>query len=131
MSDAQPEGQPAGQANCVFCRIAAGEIPSAQVYADSEVIAIRDVNPQAPIHVLVLPRRHVAGVAELGAGDLGAENTALLGRMVAVANRVARDDGIAEGGYRLVINQGHDGGQTVGHVHLHVLGGRPMTWPPG
>jgi histidine triad (HIT) family protein len=123
VSDAQPD--------CVFCRIAAGEIPSTQVHADNAVIAIRDLNPQAPVHVLVLPRRHVAGVAALGADDLSADDATLLARMVAAANRVARDAGIAEGGYRLVINQGADGGQTVGHLHLHVLGGRPMTWPPG
>lgn len=118
-------------ANCVFCRIAAGELPSERVHADDTVIAIRDRHPQAPIHVLVLPRRHVAGVAALGAGEVGSEDAALVARMVAVANQVARDLGLAEAGYRLVINQGHDGGQTVGHLHLHVLGGRQMTWPPG
>ncbi|HEV2236215.1 MAG TPA: HIT domain-containing protein [Ktedonobacterales bacterium] len=112
--------------NCLFCKIIAGTIPSQQVHADDQVIAIEDRNPQAPTHVLVLPRRHVSGAAELNTAD-----AALVGHMVAAANAVAAARGLAATGYRLVINQGTHGGQTVGHLHLHLLGGRQMQWPPG
>ena len=112
--------------NCIFCQIVAGTIPSEQVYADDQVIAIQDLNPQAPVHVLVIPRRHVSGAAELDATD-----AALVGHMVAAANSVAAARDLRESGYRLVINQGTHGGQTVGHLHMHVLGGRQMHWPPG
>lgn len=111
-------------ADCIFCRIAAGELPARVVAEDDEVIAIEDVAPQAPVHVLVLPRRHVVDIR--GVGDDG-----LLPRLVAIANRVAAEKGVGDGGYRLVVNVGADGGQTVPHLHMHVLGGRPMTWPPG
>jgi histidine triad (HIT) family protein len=111
---------------CIFCRIVAGTLPSTQVYADDHVIAIQDLNPQAPVHVLVLPRQHVVGIA-----SEEAEDGALLSHLVSVANRIARERQIADGGYRLVINQGANGGQTVAHLHLHVLGGRRMQWPPG
>jgi histidine triad (HIT) family protein len=107
--------------DCVFCRILAGELPSTQVYADEAVVAIEDARPQAPVHVLVLPRRHIAGVAALGPGD-----DTLLGRLIGAANQIARDRQIAATGYRLVINQGHAASQTVGHLHLHVLGGRRL-----
>lgn|SRR5579859_5611312 len=112
--------------NCIFCRIIAGTIPSTQVYADDEVVVIRDLNPQAPLHVLVLPRRHIPSIAAIGP-----EDGPLLARMAGAANRVASEQNVAESGYRLVINHGQDAGQTVAHLHLHVLGGRPMTWPPG
>ncbi|HYH92517.1 MAG TPA: histidine triad nucleotide-binding protein [Candidatus Saccharimonadales bacterium] len=113
-------------ADCVFCRIAAGEIPSAVVHADDLVVAFRDLAPRAPTHVLLIPRRHVASAAALGEGD-----GPMLGRLFAVAAQLARTEGIAEDGYRLVTNVGRDGGQTVGHLHLHLLGGRALEWPPG
>jgi histidine triad (HIT) family protein len=110
--------------NCLFCKIVRGEIPSNKV-AESEVgIAFRDVNPQAPTHVLVVPRVHVASLAQ-------AEDAALLGDLMAMAASVARSEGIESSGYRVVANTGGDGGQTVDHLHLHVLGGRRLTWPPG
>lgn len=112
--------------SCIFCRIIAGIIPSTQVFADDAVIAVRDVNPQAPVHVLVLPRRHIPSIAAIGP-----EDGQLLARMIGAANQVAREQQVAESGYRLVVNQGEDAGQTVAHLHLHVLGGRQLTWPPG
>jgi histidine triad (HIT) family protein len=111
--------------DCLFCRIAAGEIPATKVHEDDEVVAIRDINPQAPTHVLVLPVRHVASAADLTEAD-----GPLLGRLFAVAARLARDEGL-DGGWRLVTNVGGDGGQSVDHLHLHLLGGRQLTWPPG
>jgi len=111
---------------CLFCRIIAGRIPSAQVHADDLVVAIRDIAPRAPTHLLILPRRHIASAADLGEAD-----GALLGRLFGVAADLARSEGIAEAGYRLVMNVGRAGGQTVDHLHLHLMGGRPMTWPPG
>jgi len=111
---------------CLFCGIAASSIPATVVYADDEVMAFRDVAPRAPVHVLVIPRRHLASVM-----DLGDDDAPLLGHMFSVVREVARRDGIAESGFRVVSNAGPDGGQTVGHLHLHVLGGRFMTWPPG
>ncbi len=113
-------------ADCLFCRIAAGEIPATKVHDDDAVIAIRDIAPRAPTHVLVLPREHIASASELGD-----DHAALLARIFAVTASVARDEGIADTGYRLVINTGPDGGQTVDHLHVHLLGGRQMTWPPG
>lgn len=112
--------------SCLFCGIAAGEIPSTQVYADDEFLAFRDIDPKAPVHILVIPRRHVAAVKDLGAQDLD-----LAGRLLLVAARVAAAEGLADRGYRLVVNCGDEGGQTVPHLHLHVLGGRPLRWPPG
>ena len=111
---------------CLFCDIAAGKIPARMVYQGPNVTAFRDINPQAPTHVLVIPNRHLAGLAELADADRD-----LLSELVSVANQVARDEGIAPEGYRVVVNQGRNGGQTVSHLHLHLLGGRPMTWPPG
>ena len=115
-----------GPEDCVFCRIAREEIPADVVYHDEGVVAFRDVNPQAPTHILVIPRRHVASVAALGEDD-GAE----AGGLILAARRLARDEGLEDQGYRLVINTGSQGGQTVDHLHLHLLGGRGMTWPPG
>ena len=112
--------------DCLFCKIGSGQIPAKVVLQDDEVLAFDDVNPQAPVHVLVIPKRHVAALNEAGAGD-----QALLGRLLEAAALVARKKGIAEAGYRVVANTGRDGGQTVFHLHLHVLGGRPMAWPPG
>ncbi len=112
--------------DCLFCRIAAGEIPADIVAQDDLVVAFRDINPAAPTHVLVIPRAHVASAAELGDGD-----GPLLARLIATANAVAAAEGVAEGGYRLVTNIGDDAGQSVHHLHLHVLGGRRLSWPPG
>jgi histidine triad (HIT) family protein len=111
-------------ADCVFCRIGAGEIPARVVVEDDEVIAIEDLAPQAPVHVLVLPRRHLADLREV-------DDDGLAGRLIATANRVASLKGVAGDGYRVVVNIGANGGQTVPHLHVHVLGGRAMTWPPG
>jgi histidine triad (HIT) family protein len=112
--------------DCLFCGIAAAEIPATIVSSNPRTIAFRDINPQAPVHVLVIPRDHHANLAELAAaGD------DLLTDLVAHAHEVAVGEGIAESGYRVVFNTGVEAGQTVGHVHAHVLGGRPMRWPPG
>ncbi|TAL08854.1 MAG: histidine triad nucleotide-binding protein [Nitrospirae bacterium] len=112
--------------DCLFCKIGSGQIPAKVVLQDDEVLAFDDVNPQAPVHVLVIPKRHVSALNDAGAGD-----QALLGRLLEAAILVARKKGIAEAGYRVVANTGRDGGQTVFHLHLHVLGGRHMNWPPG
>jgi histidine triad (HIT) family protein len=112
--------------DCLFCSIAAGDIPATIVSANSRTVAFRDINPQAPIHVLVVPRGHHANLAQLAAADQG-----LLADLVAHANDVAVAEGIADSGYRVVFNTGPQAGQTVGHVHAHVLGGRAMSWPPG
>lgn len=112
-------------ADCLFCRMAAGEIPVAKVHEDDLVFAIRDINPQAPTHVLVIPVAHVASSADLTAAD-----GPMLGRLFEVAASIARADGL-DGGFRLVANAGPDAGQSVPHLHVHLLGGRPMAWPPG
>ena len=112
--------------DCIFCKIGSGQVPAKVVLQDDDVLAFDDLNPQAPIHVLVIPKRHVGSLSDAGAGD-----QALLGRLLEAATLVARKKGIAESGYRVVANTGRSGGQTVFHLHLHVLGGRPMTWPPG
>ena len=112
--------------DCIFCAIGAHELPATFVREDDEVLAIRDVNPQAPVHVLILPREHIELVAELTPAQ-----DSLWGRMLHVAQAIAQDQGIDETGFRLVVNTGKQGGQTVDHLHLHLLGGRQMTWPPG
>jgi histidine triad (HIT) family protein len=111
---------------CIFCRIIAGEIPSKKVYEDERCIAICDLNPVAPTHVLVIPRQHIATMNDVAEAD-----ETLAGHLLRVGARVARQELIEEGGYRLVFNTNADAGQTVFHIHLHVLGGRPMQWPPG
>lgn len=111
---------------CLFCRIAAGEIPATIVHQDDDAVAFRDINPQAPVHILVIPRRHVSSLE--ASVDTDRE---LLGHLLLVARDLARSEGIAEDGYRTVLNIGADGGQTVHHLHLHVLGGRALHWPPG
>jgi histidine triad (HIT) family protein len=111
---------------CLFCGIAAGEVPATVVSDKPRTVAFRDINPQAPVHVLVITRAHLANLAELTAAGDG-----LLGELIAHAHEVAVDEGIAGDGYRVVFNTGSHGGQTVGHVHAHVIGGRHMTWPPG
>jgi len=112
--------------SCLFCRIVAGEIPARIIYRDDEVVAFHDINPQAPVHVLVVPTTHIATT-----NDLAPEHDAIVGRMVRRAAAVARELGIAAPGYRTVFNCNRDAGQTVFHIHLHLLGGRPMHWPPG
>ena len=112
--------------DCLFCRITGGEIPATIVFQDDQMLAFRDINPQAPTHILVIPREHIASAAELTP-----QHDALWGAMVRAAQHLAEDDGIADSGYRLVANVGDQGGQTVQHLHLHLLGGRQMTWPPG
>ncbi len=109
---------------CLFCRIVSGAIPATLVAETPHAIAFRDIAPKAPVHVLVVPRRHIASLAE-------ASDPAELGEVAALAAAVARQEGVAASGYRVVTNVGADGGQTVGHLHLHVLGGRAMGWPPG
>jgi histidine triad (HIT) family protein len=113
-------------ADTLFARIAAGEIPAEIVYQDDDVVAFRDVNPQAPVHVLVIPRKAIPTL-----NDLTPDDAALVGKLFLAAKQVAEQEGIAESGYRTVINCNAQAGQTVFHVHLHVLGGRPMRWPPG
>lgn len=111
---------------CLFCRIVAGEVPSTRVHDDESVIAIRDIAPRAPTHILILPRGHIPSAADL-TGDDGP----LLGHIFDVAGSLARSEGIAERGYRVVTNVGSWGGQTVDHLHFHLMGGRSFTWPPG
>jgi histidine triad (HIT) family protein len=112
--------------DCLFCGIAAGEIPATHVHDDETVVAFRDINPQAPTHILVIPREHITSAAELTPA-----HDVLWGRLLQVALELARSEGIEADGFRIVTNIGHGGGQTVPHLHLHLLGGRPMTWPPG
>jgi histidine triad (HIT) family protein len=114
------------RASCLFCKIVRGDLRADVLHRDDAVVAFRDVNPQAPSHVLVVPVRHVSTLAELGDADGD-----LLGRMMLRAIALARQEGLAHGGYRLVWNCGPDGGQSVFHIHLHLLGGREMSWPPG
>jgi histidine triad (HIT) family protein len=114
----------AGQ--CIFCRIAAGEIPAKIVARNDEAIAFRDIDPKAPTHILVIPRRHIASASHLEPDD-----TSLAGRLIRMAAEIAAAEGIAASGYRLVINTGAQGGQSVDHLHVHMLGGRSMHWPPG
>ncbi len=110
---------------CLFCRIAEGEIPAELVWNDDRCVAFRDIHPQAPVHLLIIPREHIASHAHAMA-----EHTALLGHMMSIIGDLARSQGLSRG-YRLVVNTGDDGGQTVNHLHVHLLGGRAMGWPPG
>jgi histidine triad (HIT) family protein len=111
---------------CLFCRLGAGEIPARKVFEDAEVIAFEDVNPQAPTHLLLIPRQHISSLDELTPRD-----EALMGRVIHRASILARDLALSDEGYRLVINCGEAAGQTVFHIHVHLLGGRPLGWPPG
>jgi histidine triad (HIT) family protein len=115
-----------GVADCLFCGIAAGEIPATRVLESPRTIAFQDIDPQAPVHVLVIPKQHFENLAEVAEAGGG-----LLDEIAAQAAQVAATSGVAETGYRVVFNTGDDGGQAVHHVHAHVLGGRPMGWPPG
>lgn len=112
--------------DCLFCKIIAGQIPGAIVHQDDQLVAFRDIDPQAPMHVLIVPRRHIATLNDLQPGD-----DALVGSMVRLASKLARDHGYADTGYRVVFNTNAEAGQSVFHIHLHVLGGRRFTWPPG
>jgi len=107
--------------DCIFCRIISGEIPSDILYQDEQVVAFRDINPKAPVHLLLVPLKHIESVAELSEDE-----ASIMGHLVTVANRLAREAGISEKGYRLVVNSGPEGGQEVPHLHLHLLGGRQM-----
>ena len=110
--------------DCLFCKIAAGDIPAEKLYEDDEMLAFRDIAPQAPVHFLVIPKKHIrdpTGVAE--------EDEGLIGRMMRTGSRVAKENGITD--FRMVVNNGAEAGQTVFHIHMHVLGGRPLSWPPG
>jgi len=111
---------------CIFCEIVAGRIPSRAVASDDRLMAFHDVNPQAPTHVLVIPRRHITSLTDLEPGDDG-----LIGAMVRKARDIAKELGLAERGFRLAFNCGEDAGYSVHHIHLHLLGGRPLGWPPG
>ena len=113
-------------ANCLFCRIHAKEIPAEIVHQDDRAIVIRDINPQAPTHLLVIPQEHIESLA-----DASQKDEALLGHLLRIAARVADAAGLTETGYRTVINNGAGAGQSVFHLHVHVLGGRPLNWPPG
>lgn len=112
--------------DCLFCKIVAGEVPATVVAESESSLAFYDVAPQAPVHVLVIPKRHIDGVNEVGADDLG-----VFDDLMSLVQKVVTDEAVRESGYRLVFNVGDDGQQTVGHLHVHVLGGRRMTWPPG
>lgn len=112
--------------SCIFCRIAAGEIPAKVAHEDDRTFAFHDIDPRAPIHVLIIPREHVASV-----NDLTKDNAGVLADMYLAAKHLAAELGVADSGYRLVMNNGADAGQTVGHIHLHLLGGRDLKWPPG
>lgn len=114
-------------ADCIFCKIAAGEIPSQKVYEDDSVIAFKDLSPKAPIHVLIVPKKHIQSVAHFQAEDK--ELAAHI--FVDVVPKLAADFGVADSGFRLIMNTGKDGGQTVPHLHVHLLAKRKMTWPPG
>lgn len=112
--------------DCIFCKIASGAIPSKKAYEDDQLIAFHDIAPQAPVHVLVVPKKHISGVNELVADDL-----ALVGHVYSVIQQLVRELKINESGYRVVVNSGKDGSQSVPHLHFHVLGGRSLAWPPG
>ncbi len=112
--------------DCIFCKIAAGEIPCSKAYEDEQVLAFHDINPQAPVHVLIIPKKHIDSV-----NALTEEDNEVLCHMFRVAQKIAKEQGVAENGFRLVFNTGVDGGQTVLHLHMHLLAGRSLGWPPG
>jgi len=112
--------------NCIFCKIVAGEIPSKKVYEDDVVVAFHDIEPQSPVHVLVVPKKHISGVTELTQ-----EDEAIVGHAYGVISKLVKELGVDQTGYRVVVNSGKDGQQSVPHLHFHVLGGRLLAWPPG
>ena len=111
---------------CLFCKIASGEIPADVVYQDDLILAFRDINPQAPTHIQIIPKEHIESIA-----SMRDDHAELIGRLFCKARDIARKENIEESGYRMVINNGAGAGQSVFHIHLHLLGGRPLTWPPG
>ncbi|MCE5195360.1 MAG: histidine triad nucleotide-binding protein [Nitrospiraceae bacterium] len=112
--------------DCIFCKIVDKKLPAKIIYEDDMVVAFEDVNPKAPVHTLVIPKKHISTPLDIKESDNG-----LIGHMFQIANKIARDKDIADSGFRLVMNCNKDSGQTVFHIHLHLLGGRHMTWPPG
>lgn len=112
--------------DCLFCKMIAGEIPCNIVYENESVFAFRDIDPKAPTHILLIPRKHIRSINELGESD-----QTLAGELLLIAKKIAKDEGIDESGFRTIFNTNSDGGQTVFHMHMHILGGRKMAWPPG
>jgi len=112
--------------DCIFCKIASGDIPSDKVYEDDSLVGFRDIQPQAPAHIVIIPKEHIETV-----NDITEDDSDLLAGMLLACQRIAKDEGLSENGYRIVINCNRDGGQSVFHLHAHVLGGRKMSWPPG
>lgn len=112
--------------SCIFCKIVSGEIPASITYQDEDVVAFRDLHPQAPTHILIVPRKHIATVNDLESGD-----AALVGKLFLAAKQIAAEHGFTHNGYRLVMNTNHEAGQSVFHIHLHLLAGRTFHWPPG
>ncbi|NLC57548.1 MAG: histidine triad nucleotide-binding protein [Armatimonadetes bacterium] len=112
--------------DCLFCRIARGELPATILYEDDQAVAFEDIRPQAPVHVLVIPRKHLTNLLAVGP-----EDEALVGHLLRVASQIARDKGVAESGFRVTVNINRDAGQSVDHLHFHLLGGRRLGWPPG
>lgn len=112
--------------DCIFCKIASHEIPADLIYEDKDIVAFKDANPQAPIHLLIVPKKHIKSIL-----DISDEDEKLVGKMVRVAQKLAEDLDLTSKGFRLVVNTGDDGGQSVAHLHVHLLGGRSMKWPPG
>lgn len=112
--------------DCLFCGVIKGDVKGSIVYQDNSVVAFKDINPKAPVHLLIVPRKHIATLL-----DLQQEDKSLIGDIFSVANQLAKDQGIARDGFRVVVNCGAGAGQSVFHIHFHLLGGRPMTWPPG
>jgi histidine triad (HIT) family protein len=111
---------------CLFCRIVNGSVPARLAHEDDQTLAFHDIDPRAPVHVLIIPRRHIAAVDHLRETD-----AEVMGQLFLVARRLARELGVADSGYRMVVNNGRDAGQSVDHIHMHLLGGRPLKWPPG
>ena len=112
--------------DCLFCKLISGEIPATEVYRDDDIFAFEDINPIAPTHILVIPIKHLSDIKSANEDD-----QELIGKMLLIANQIATEKGLAEDGFRYVINTGKNGGQTVYHLHLHIIGGRSMSWPPG
>ncbi|MDK2800091.1 MAG: histidine triad family protein [Clostridiales bacterium] len=112
--------------DCIFCKIVSKEIPASIIYENDKVVAFKDINPVAPVHILIVPKQHISSVLEIEESD-----TDVIHHIFMICKKLAKDLGITENGFRIVNNCGHDGGQTVDHIHFHVLGGRTLTWPPG
>ena len=126
MAENKAANSSASSADCLFCKIVAGSIPSKTAFQNDELIAFHDINPAAPTHILIVPRQHILNTTELTES-----NAPLIGRLILAAAKIAHEQGLDSKGYRIVTNTGPDGGQSVSHLHLHLLGGRKMSWPPG